>query len=117
MRLVSGVAGLALLVSGCSLTGQDSSKLYSEMADSDVEFAASAMQTGLEKRDDGRTEPWANPDTGRHGSITPVETYVSDAGFFCRRYKETMSLDGGNVGWSYNHACRNNEGLWIWRPL
>jgi surface antigen len=84
------------------------------MTDSDVQIAAKAMQAGLENRPDGDKENWTNPQTGRQGAIIPVATYVSDNGYFCRRYKEEMALTGGRYGVSFNEACRNDDGIWVW---
>lgn len=118
MRVTACVAAVVFpLLSGCALIQPDSSELYGDMSESDVQLAATAMQAGLENRPDGDAESWANPETGRQGTIEPIKTYVSDKGYFCRRYREEIELPDGMHGATLNDACRNDDGVWVWRTI
>ena len=104
---------LALLVAGCaSLTAGDPS-LYQGLAESDVKLAARLAQTTLESAPDGATRRWTNQQTGNSGEITPLRTYVSERGYFCRDYREALSV-ADNTGRFYHTACRDDVAGWVW---
>lgn len=116
MRLTARVAVVAFpLLSGCTLIQPESLELYSDMSESDVGMAAAAMQAGLENRPDGNAERWTNPRTGFQGAIQPIKTYVSDQGYFCRSYREEITLPDGMHDATLNDACRNEDGVWVWQ--
>ncbi len=54
---------------------------------------------------------WVNPDTGNSGSITPVETYQTSSGQYCREYQQTVYV-GGEKQQAYGTACRQPDGTW-----
>ncbi len=55
---------------------------------------------------------WRNPDTGNYGSITPVETYQTSRGQYCREYYQTVTI-GGRPQQAYGTACRQPDGSWL----
>jgi surface antigen len=71
------------------------------------------MQTALERAPDGATREWVNQETGHRGSITPTRTYLSDAGYFCRAYREELVV-GAERGSFYHTACRDEDAHWVW---
>lgn len=54
--------------------------------------AEDALQTALEKNISGRQVSWET--TGGFGFLTPVETWKSTSGHWCRRFNETISVNG-----------------------
>ncbi|HSA83023.1 MAG TPA: RT0821/Lpp0805 family surface protein [Geminicoccaceae bacterium] len=113
MRLLWPLA-LLLTLGACAggLPGSDP-KLYEALADSDVELAARTMQSTLERAPDGATRSWANEQTGHRGSLTPIRTYVTESGYFCREYREELVI-GADRGSFHQFACRDEDARWVW---
>jgi surface antigen len=87
--------------------------LYQGLAESDVKLASGLIQTTLESTPDGATRRWTNPQTGNRGEITPLRTYASEDGHFCRDYREELAV-GGTTGRFYHTACRTDAAEWVW---
>lgn len=68
-------------------------------------------QTALETTKSGTTSTWTNPDSGHSGTITPVETYQTASGEYCREYQQTVTV-GGETQRAYGTACRQPDGSW-----
>jgi surface antigen len=68
-------------------------------------------QYALESTRTNATTTWINPDTGNSGAITPVETYKTSSGQYCREYMQTVSV-GGERQQAYGTACRQPDGTW-----
>ena len=54
---------------------------------------------------------WRNPDSGNRGEITPIETYQTSTGQYCREYRQTVWI-GGDQQQAYGTACRQPDGNW-----
>jgi surface antigen len=107
------IALAALQLAGCaSLTAGDPA-LYQGLAESDVTLASRLVQTTLENTPDGATRRWSNQQTGNGGAVTPLRTYVSERGHFCRDYREELAI-AGNTGRFYHTACREDAARWVW---
>jgi len=107
------IAIVALQLAGCaSLTAGDPA-IYQGLAGSDVEMASQLVQTTLEKTPDGATRRWTNQQTGNSGEITPLRTYVSERGYFCRDYREELAV-ASDTGRFYHTACRDDAAGWKW---
>ena len=60
----------------------------------------------------GQTITWNNPDSGNHGSVTPVRDGTHTAtGAYCREYQQTVYI-GGQAESGYGTACRQPDGSW-----
>ena len=68
-------------------------------------------QETLETARTDQTATWINPDTGHSGTITPVKTYQTEAGQYCREYQQTVRV-GGTRQQAYGTACRQPDGTW-----
>ncbi len=68
-------------------------------------------QYALENNPTNRSSSWRNPDTGHYGDVTPVKTYRSREGRYCREYTQTVSI-GGEPQEAYGRACRQPDGSW-----
>jgi len=68
-------------------------------------------QYALEYTPTNSSTPWRNPDSGNSGQITPVETYQTAQGQYCREYRQTVWI-GGEQQQAYGTACRQPDGSW-----
>jgi surface antigen len=114
-----GVAGgaLALLLGACAAQGPAEAAadpgMYGRLSEQDVALAAALLQEALETVPDGTARAWTNPATGNGGRVTPMRSYLSEGGYFCRDYQEELAI-GGQTGRFEHAACRDHAGLWIW---
>ncbi len=59
----------------------------------------------------GKAIQWSNPDTGNHGEIIPTREGRSDAGRYCREYRNSVVING-QAQQAYGVACRQPDGSW-----
>jgi surface antigen len=106
---------LGLALAGCRTAGTfDGPDLYARLSDRDVALASQTLQETLERHQENEPANWANPESGNAGVIWPVDTYLTDTGYFCREYRETVVIADGERFSYDNTACRNDEGHWVW---
>ena len=103
-----GATGIA---AGVLLGGLVGGATGSYLDDQDKRTAALTTQQALESKPSGTTSTWQNPDSGHSGSVTPVRTYQSANGQYCREYEQTVTI-GGQPQKSYGTACRQADGSW-----
>jgi surface antigen len=113
IRRILKVSIVALQMAGCASIAAGDPTLYQGLADSDVNMASRLVQTTLEKGPDGATRRWTNQETGNSGEITPLRTYVTADGYFCRDYREELAV-GSDTGRFYHTACRDAAARWVW---
>ena len=65
-----------------------------------------AMQIALETHLSGRSRQWSSANPGYSGRITPVRTWRSRSGHFCRAFIEIVQLPSGIERSSHARACR-----------
>ncbi|MDE0174320.1 MAG: RT0821/Lpp0805 family surface protein [Defluviicoccus sp.] len=70
-----------------------------------------STQGALEKNRTGAASEWRNPDSGNQGTVTPTRTYRTEAGRYCREYRQTITV-GGRTEEGYGRACRQPDGSW-----
>jgi len=68
-------------------------------------------QYALESTRTNSETAWRNPDTGNYGAITPVETYQTGSGQYCREYIQEVVVAGDRQQ-AYGTACRQPDGTW-----
>ena len=107
------IASGALPLAACAGLAAGNASLYQGLAESDVALASQLMQTTLESAPDGASRSWSNRQTGNRGEITPLRTYVSEGGSFCREYREELAV-AGDSGRFYHTACRDEAARWVW---
>ena len=107
------VAVIALQLAACAQIAPGDAALYHGLADSDVSMASRLVQTTLENAPDGTTRRWTNEQTGNSGGITPLRTYATEDGSFCRDYREELAVSG-QTGRFYHTACRDEAAGWVW---
>jgi surface antigen len=70
-----------------------------------------ARMNALENEISGTDVSWTNPDSGSFGKMTPVRTWRTKSGQYCREFHESATMDGvTNV--ERGVACRTADGLW-----
>ena len=107
MALILMVLGAVFI--GTPVSGQE----YSEVLDGTEQQAMTeTLQYALEYNKNGEESFWANPETGRSGSVVPVNRFVDATGLTCREYISTFSFDG-DEGREYGTACRKDDGGWM----
>jgi surface antigen len=112
LRTLLALAVVLPLGACAGLTGSDP-ELYQSLSNTDVKLASRTIQTTLERAPDGTTRRWSNGETGHSGSITPIRTYISDSGYFCREYREELVV-GTSSGSFDQVACRDDKARWVW---
>lgn len=70
-----------------------------------------ATYRSLEHNQTGSASEWVNPDTGHRGTVTPVDTYQTETGQYCREFQQTIII-GGEEHEGYGTACRQPDGTW-----
>src|SRR6056297_2608486 len=68
-------------------------------------------QDSLEYAPSKETTTWNNPDSGNSGAMTPLRTYQTETGRYCREYRQTVYI-GGQQQEAYGTACRQPDGTW-----
>jgi surface antigen len=113
LRRVLEIAAVVAPLAACAGLSPGDPALYPHLAQSDVALAAQLMQETLESAPDGATRSWTNRETGTRGEITPLRTFVSENGYFCRDYREELAV-AGDSGRFYHTACRDDTARWVW---
>lgn len=113
MRVLSnGAVGAALLAAACAQPSTPKvarADFYDRTALETKAKAEDALQAALEKSISGRQTEWRSPN-GDFGFITPIETWKSTSGHWCRQFAETISV-GGALRDRDAVACRV-DGRW-----
>lgn len=74
-------------------------------------FSTQALLKALEHHGSGEEASWSNPDSGALGMITPIRTFRTINGQWCREFeREVQSRTGGNQ--TTGVACRHKDGEW-----
>lgn len=71
----------------------------------------SCVGAALDQADDYETISWNNPQNGDHYEVTPVRSYETQGGRYCREYNTTVVV-GGRTERAYGTACRQPDGAW-----
>lgn len=71
------------------------------------------MQVTLEGAEDTVPRGWSNRYSGNSGTITPLKTYLTESGMFCRDYRETIIIKDRAQTY-LNKACRDPNDVWRW---
>ena len=77
----------------------------------DYELSRSARSQALEKHISGEFVSWANPDSGSRGGVTPVRTFKTSNGQWCREYIQQAEMITDST-FRRAVACRESDGSW-----
>jgi surface antigen len=89
--------------------------VYNTLAPRAEVLARNTVQEALETARSRTTLSWNYAEDGSRGEITPLRTYRSSAGFYCREYLEVVDAGPEGRARRQRTACRDNDGLW--KPL
>jgi surface antigen len=79
--------------------------------ETDLAFARNAASDVLTKGDKDASQPWANPETGARGSVTPVAQAYASEGRTCRDFLASY-VNGVSESWWQGAACKTGKGEW-----
>ncbi|GGO85636.1 hypothetical protein GCM10011348_34640 [Marinobacterium nitratireducens] len=117
MSSVFNWGGTWLLVaslSGCASSGAGlggAPPLYQRMSDGDVELADATVQFALDSTPSRQQSRWHNPLSGNEGMVTPLRSFKTEGGIFCRHYSELIRVDSEQERYE-DTACRAEDGVW-----
>jgi surface antigen len=99
------------IAAGTILGGLIGGAIGDRLDAADRQRANAAAMQALESVPSGQSVAWRNPDSGNTGVVTPVRTYQTPSGQYCREYTQTITI-GGERHQSYGTACREPDGSW-----
>jgi len=103
--------GTAAVLGSTLLGGLVGGAIGDRMDAADKRQAQAATTKALESAPSGTSTHWKNPDSGHSGSVTPVRTYQTQSGQYCREYRQTVMI-AGEQNEAYGTACRQPDGSW-----
>ncbi len=106
-KVGKGDGKLAATAAGTLLGALDGVSIARSMDTVDNE----CLRRALEASPDQREVAWQNPDADAQYKVTPVKSYESHAGRYCREYI-TEAVIGGETEKVYGTACRQPDGAW-----
>jgi surface antigen len=74
-------------------------------------YGLDTLEASLELSVSGVSTAWRNPDSGASGEVTPVRTFKTSDGRYCREYREVQRWAGGREE-TGGIACRQGDGMW-----
>ena len=77
----------------------------------DATLERETLERTLESVPSGESRTWRNPASGDAGRITPLVTYRTTEGQFCREFRESVTAAAGTRE-SRRTACRRLDGRW-----
>ncbi|MCL2715389.1 MAG: RT0821/Lpp0805 family surface protein [Alphaproteobacteria bacterium] len=127
MRRLLPLVALVLIVegvAGCAFTRSDfgsftragdgditgSIKKTVTPTDSDLAFVRTAASDVLNRGTRDSSQHWENPETGAHGSVTPIgEVYRAETGKKCRDFLASH-VNGRAESWLRGAGCQGGRG-------
>lgn len=121
MRRPATVALIAtgfLFLAGCAPQSVATATLgnrpvYGALGERERAMAATAIQNAMERKISYHSRFWSNPRRKFSGWVTPLRSYRTKSGFYCREFQETV-LDrmNGRTRAGTATACRDVDGVW-----
>lgn len=105
-----GTGQIAATAAGTLLGAWLGSELGSSLDRADRQYAMQAQQQAY-SAPVGETISWSNPQSGNHGTYTPVRDGYTQSGNYCREYRTTVNIDG-RAETAYGTACQQPDGTW-----
>jgi len=116
-KLAATLVGLAMLPAACAQAPVKGAEdpAYGRLAPRAEVLARNTVQEALETARSRTSLSWVYAEDGSKGEITPLRTYRSTTGYFCREYVEIVQVAGDTGTSRQRTACRDDDGLW--KPL
>jgi len=114
-------ATAALAGQGCSYLGADDkaatqtaarTALYDGLSNTEVLKAQQNRQAALEKLIRNKSRYWSDGASGSKGETTPIRTYKTADGVYCREFIEAVEPGGVGRRVVVDTACRDRDGQW-----
>jgi surface antigen len=108
---IGGGKGRLIAVGAGTLLGAlVGSSIGSSLDKADMTYANQAMSQA-HSAPVGETISWSNPQSGNRGSYTPIQTGRTADNRVCRKYEQTIIVQG-RAETGVGTACQNNDGTW-----
>lgn len=114
MKALTGT-GLVLLLAACAQSGPAGDPAYASLAPRAEVLARNTVQTALETAQSRSSLDWSFAEDGSKGAITPLRSYKSTTGFYCREYVEVIETALKGSDSRQRTACRDVDG--VWKPI
>jgi surface antigen len=85
------------------------------LGDSDLSLAHQSRERALEYAPSGLPVSWRNPGTGDSGSYVAQRAFATNAGQYCRAFRQTVTVKG-ETREDRGTACRGTDGTWLLAP-
>lgn len=114
------IAGLGLALGVLAACAQAPAQragdpVYVPLAPRAEVLARNTVQEALETSRSRTSLSWTYVEDGSRGEITPLRTYRTTAGYYCREYLEIVETSTEGATRRQRTACRDDDGLW--KPL
>ena len=107
-----GAANILFIVAGTAAGAAAGYSFGNTLIPSDRTQFEKSTTIAMEKMNDGQQMNWSNPDTGVAGTITPVKSYQTRDGFYCRDFDASIAVKKEGVGHGKGRACKAEGGSW-----
>ncbi len=77
----------------------------------EIRAGAATVQVVLERYPSGTVGVWIDPETDTTGSITPIRTFQSTNGTYCREFISKMERANRKTS-EEAVGCRTGDGVW-----
>lgn len=111
LALATAIGFAAAAHAGTAAAARDE-PLYRGLDGSDVARARETVQRALETLASERSLGWTSASGRVTGSVTPLATFKTTTGYYCRRYREAVVGAGRGAASAVRIACRDDDGLW-----
>jgi surface antigen len=106
------VLGLAV-VAGCAQAPRNAGDpVYGSLTPRAEVLARNTVQEALETAHSKTSLTWTYVEDGSQGQITPLRTYRTTTGYYCREYVEVVETSTEGQTRRQRTACRDDDGLW-----
>ncbi len=95
-------------VTGAVSQGAFAAATPADLLEADLVYAKAAAVELLSRGGPDSSIPWANPNTGAHGTITPIAASYGQNGATCRDFLASY-LRGNTETWLHGEACRTGS--------
>jgi surface antigen len=85
-------------------------------SETDLAYTRAAVADALARGGKDSSIPWANPNSGASGNITPIAKSRSEGNFTCRDFLASY-VRGEAQAWFQGEACHTEHGRWEVRSL
>lgn len=86
--------------------------LYDGLSNTEALKARQNRQAALEKLVRNRSRHWSDGASGSQGETTPIRTYKTADGVYCREFVEAVEPRGAGRRVVVDTACRDRDGQW-----